>query len=111
MEATPFQAERIEISRGHLKIVKAILQKHLPVQTRVYVFGSREKSQARRGSDLDLAIDIGIKLSLDLSTNLSSDFKGSDLPLNVDILNIRSTSPTFLSLIEQDFIELVTQGD
>ncbi len=111
MEASQLQAQKIDISTGHLKIVKVILQQHLPVQTRVFVFGSRAKNQARRGYDLDLAIDIGTKLSLDLTPSLSLDFEESALPFNIDILDICSTSPTFLSIIEQDNMDLATQVD
>jgi len=52
---------QIDLKAGHLALVRAILCAHLPKGAKVWVFGSRATGKARRGSDLDLAIDIGQK--------------------------------------------------
>ena len=47
----------IDIEDAHADILQSALKKHLPESVLVYAFGSRANWQAKRASDLDLAID------------------------------------------------------
>lgn len=88
-----------------LAIVRAILSRHLPPETKVWVFGSRARGdRVRRGSDLDLAVDAGMELSIRMQALLSDDFTESLLPYTVDVLDLQIVSPSFRKLIEPDFV-------
>lgn len=77
----------LDIQPNHLKIVLDILHKHLPKNAQVWVYGSRAKGNARKYSDLDLAIDCGKPISDILMIDLKDDFIESDLPYKVDIID------------------------
>jgi predicted nucleotidyltransferase len=95
----------IDLSPDHLKIIKAILSKHIP-HCEVRVFGSRATGRAWRYSDLDLLI-VGPGL-LDLSTlgRLMEDFEDSDLPMVVDIVDWHGISEEFRAAIEGDGVPI-----
>jgi len=77
----------IDLQPEHRSIVLDILRAHLPPEAKVWVFGSRASGRARRGSDLDLAIDLGGQLPADTEYALSFAFEDSDLPWTVDVLD------------------------
>lgn len=91
--------ETIDIRPQDLEIVKAILRQHLPAGAKVYAFGSRVSWTAHAGSDLDLAIDAGRKLSLAETTALADAFEESDLPYKVDVVDWVSITRDFRELI------------
>lgn len=91
----------------HLALIKKILKMHLPVASKVYVFGSRVTGKAKKYSDLDLAIDKqGMPLSLSERACLEEAFQESYLPYKVDLLDWNSASKEFKAYIDQDKIDL-----
>jgi type I restriction enzyme S subunit len=95
----------MNISPEHLTLVKGVLRRHLPVGTKVWVFGSRARGTVKQYSDLDLAIDLnGQLLSLALLASLSFDFEESDLPYKVDIIDWNSIDKTFQNAIQNDLV-------
>lgn len=97
----------IDILPSHLKIVKDILEKYLPANATVWVFGSRATGKAKKFSDLDLAIDIGKPISSSIMTELAFDFEESDLPYKVDLLDWATISNNFKSNIENDRVKII----
>ena len=83
-------------------VVTGILRAHLPADATVWVFGSRAKGRARRGSDLDLAVDAGRPLTWEEKSALAVAFEDSDLPWRVDVVDWRTIQPTFGKIIEKD---------
>ncbi len=79
--------------------MKAILKRHVPDRA-VWAFGSRARSKARPYSDLELAILGEQPLGLDLSAALVDDFRESDLPWKVDVVDWATTSESFRRIIE-----------
>ncbi len=96
----------LEIRPKDLATVRAILHNALGPGARVWVFGSRSKGGARRGSDLDLAVDAGRALTLQDTAVLNAAFEDSDLPYRVDVVDWRSIDRGFAAIIEPDRIEL-----
>jgi type I restriction enzyme S subunit len=92
---------RIDIRPAHWRIVRDILQKHVP-QYAVWAFGSRAKWTAKPYSDLDLAIITDQPLPLAASASLTDDFSESDLPWRVDVVDWAITSEAFRQVIEQN---------
>lgn len=87
------------LEQKYIDIVRNILQKYLKDQ-KVYVFGSRSVGNFKKYSDLDLAID-GIADVI----KISSEFKDSSLPIDVDVVLIKDLSSEFLDVVKKDFVE------
>lgn len=101
----------IDIQSQHKKIVLHILQKHLPENATVWVFGSRAHKKAKKKySDLDLAIDINGLLSLQMLADLIHDFEESALPYKVDIIDWNNISDSFKHTIDQNRVLLYTSS-
>jgi predicted nucleotidyltransferase len=100
----------LDMRPGDLATVRSILRGALGSEARVWVFGSRAKGVARRGSDLDLAVDAGRPLTLHDLAVLREAFDQSDIPYAVDVVDCRSIDASFALLIERDRIELDLTG-
>lgn len=91
----------IDIAPHELDLVQTILRTGLPDHAaRVWVFGSRAKGTTKRGSDLDLAIDIGAALPFAAKAHLADAFENAPLPFNVDLVDLHAISPEFRALID-----------
>jgi predicted nucleotidyltransferase len=100
-------APTIQIEADDLDIIQSLLHKHLPRNSKVWIFGSRAKGTARKYSDIDLAIDLlGAPLPLDLISDLSTDFEESELPFKVDLIDWNAIDPDFRALINTHKIAL-----
>jgi len=95
------QSLSLDVSPVNLEIVRAVLQRHVP-NAEVWAFGSRVTGKAKAYSDLDLCIDAGQALGLDVGSALAEGFAESDLPWKVDIVDWHTTSDAFRKLIEQN---------
>jgi len=95
----------IDITPGELELVQTILRATIPT-AKVWVFGSRAKGAARRGSDLDLAIDYGGKLPGSVAAHLADEFEEAPLAYNVDLVDLHDVTREFRALIEADKIPL-----
>lgn len=82
--------------------VSAILRQVLSADATVWVFGSRAKGRARRGSDLDLTVDAGRPLTWEEKAALAIAFEDSDLPWRVDVIDWRTIQPSFRAIIENE---------
>lgn len=89
-----------------LEIVLTILRNYLPQDAKVWVFGSRAKGKAHRGSDLDLAIDANRPLTSKEKSQLENAFYESNLPYKVDIVDMQNVSDSFRPYIEKEQIVL-----
>ena len=61
----------------------------------VYLFGSRARGDAGIGSDVDIAVDAKGSLPSTALVKLRSALEESNVPLFVDVVDLRATSPTF----------------
>ena len=93
----------IDISEHNWKIVRDILQKHVPSHE-VCAFGSRARRTARTYSDLDMVIVTEYPLPSETSAMLAEDFSESDLPFRVDLLDWHTAPQHFRSIVEKDKI-------
>ncbi len=99
-------SEAIDLSPGELAIVRTILRDRLPQITHAWVCGSRATASARRFSDLDLAFEGEVPLSLDVLGDVAEALSESDLPYKADVIDLRSVDPAFRALIEPDMVAL-----
>ena len=92
---------QIDLSSHDLNVVCKILKTHASDYA-VWAFGSRVKGNAKKYSDLDLAIMTQQPLSFSKMAILKEAFDESDLPIRVDVVDWAETSETFKKIIEQN---------
>ncbi|MDP2359480.1 MAG: nucleotidyltransferase domain-containing protein [bacterium] len=93
----------LQLTESQLGIVLAVLRQHAP-DREVRVFGSRARGDARRMSDLDLALMGDHPLPLAVLADLREAFAESDLSFRVDLLDWARTSDHFRGLIKEEGI-------
>lgn len=94
----------------HRRLVRGILRANLPPGATAWVFGSRATGCARRYSDLDLAVDVGRRLTLDELEILGEAFAESDLPFKVDLVGWQAISDGFRATIAAERIAFELEG-
>jgi predicted nucleotidyltransferase len=92
------------LSPDEFEIVSRILARYVPDRP-VFVFGSRATGQAKRRSDLDIAVGGNEPLSLRIQGDLADAFDESDLPIEVDVVDLASVSETFRKRISAEWAE------
>ncbi len=95
----------LDLPAKQLAIVRAILAEHVP-HAKVWAFGSRVLGTAKRFSDLDLAVEDKEALSITSWGNLRHAFQESDLPISVDILDMRTVKQPFKRIVERQRVTL-----
>ena len=82
-------------------MVRAILGCHVPERD-VWAFGSRVRGNAKKFSDLDLAILGEVPLSPDVQAALAEEFDEPDLAIKVDLLDWATTAEAFREIIRRE---------
>ncbi|MBX2978006.1 MAG: nucleotidyltransferase domain-containing protein [Flavobacteriales bacterium] len=95
----------LDLRPEHHALVREILATYAP-SVKAWAFGSRVNGTARKFSDLDIALDAGGELDLRTMAELRNAFQESDLPISVDLLDLRTTRPLFRKLIEKEQVAL-----
>lgn len=92
----------INISETESALIKSILSKHLPPNTRVWVFGSRAKGTARYNSDLDLAFESTHEIDAKVLAKMKADFEEAPLPFFIDIIDLKQTHEPFKMIVNKE---------
>ena len=95
----------LDLSPEDFRIVQRILGDLAPGRP-VFVFGSRVTGRARRRSDLDLAIDGDAPLGRRIMADLREAFDESDLPIEVDVVDLTEATGIFRARIESERVPL-----
>ena len=91
----------LNLSTEDLALVRAILGRHV-ADREVWAFGSRVCGNAKRLSDLDLAILGDSPLSPDVRAALADEFDESDLAFKVDLVDWAATGESFREIIRRE---------
>lgn len=86
------------------KELLSIIHKYLP-DCIVYLFGSRARKTHQQGSDIDLALDDGGEIDLDILVNIKADIHETVIPLFVDIVDMYSVANALKEEIIKDGIK------
>ena len=95
----------IDVTEKDLALLQEILRAHIS-GAKIWAFGSRAKGTAKRGSDLDIAFDIGSVLNFSVKARLVEALDEAPLPYNVDLIDLHDISPEFRALIDAHKIAL-----
>lgn len=91
----------LDVRADDLQLVREILASQLPKNAKTFTFGSRVTGRAARGSDLDLAVDIGRAMTIAEVSQLEMLFIESMLLYSVDMVDVQSVDETFRMIIEK----------
>lgn len=97
------RAAAIDVSPSDLQIVRGILRRLVP-ERQIWAFGSRVTGNARRYSDLDLALIGDEPISLSVMAQLAEAFSASDLPFKVDLVDWARSSVAFRDVIRANHV-------
>lgn len=97
--------KKIDIAIEDLKTVLQILAEHA-AQYPVWAFGSRVTGNARKFSDLDLAIMSEKPLDFNTYADLKEAFSESNLPFKVDVIDWSSITDEFKKIIQSQYVIL-----
>jgi predicted nucleotidyltransferase len=102
----------LDLREDHAAIVRAVLREYLPRDAKAYIFGSRAHGGARRYSDLDLALEWGQPLGLDLLARIAEALSESDLPYKVDVVDVLTAEPAFKARLAAEWVpfDLIDAG-
>lgn len=99
----------LDLSPEQLQLTREILRNRVPGLP-VWAFGSRVTGNARKYSDLDLAVGGDKPLPLAVLTELENDFSESDLGFRVDVLDWASASEEFKAAIAGQRMEILPRN-
>lgn len=68
----------------------------------VYLFGSWARGEARRSSDIDIAVDAPRPLPLGVMARLREALEESTVPYQVDTVELAETSPEFRERVRRE---------
>ena len=101
----------VDLRPDHLEIVQDILREHLPMDVKVWVFGSRANWTTKDSSDLDLAVEGAARLDNKAMSELEMAFEESDLPYFVDVVDLNTVGDAFKQIVEEQRTPFPTDGD
>jgi type I restriction enzyme S subunit len=93
----------IDLKPADLEGVREILARHVP-EREVRAFGSRVAGPVKKFSDLDLAVMGETPLPSSVLADLEEDFRESDLPFKVDVVDWATTKESFRRIIDRDSV-------
>ncbi|HMQ77834.1 MAG TPA: nucleotidyltransferase domain-containing protein [Flavobacteriales bacterium] len=97
----------LDLAPEHLRSLRIILSAHVPY-AKAWAFGSRVKGTSRPFSDLDLALEGDSPIDPRTLALLRDDLVESDLPMTVDVIDLKTTNPGFRALVEQQRVLIPT---
>ena len=95
----------LDLPPAQLAIVLRILAERIP-KARAWAYGSRVVGRAGKFSDLDIAVEGSTTMGDRTLAMLREDLVDSDLPISVDVLDLRRVTPSFRALIESRRVAL-----
>ena len=93
----------LDLKPEYLDVVLSILRSQLP-HAQVWAYGSRVRGEAKRHSDLDLAVKNGKELSVLQMAALNEAFSKSGLPIKVHVSDLLCVSPEFMAEIQDELV-------
>ncbi len=101
------QPPRIMLEPHEHAFIMKLLHEHIPEGCEVYLFGSRTTGNARKYSDVDIALRNGdAKTDSPTMRKLRDAFEFSNFPYRVDIIDLNDIQKSFYDSIQNDLVML-----
>ena len=94
----------IDLDKKYIDIIKQTINSELS-NYKLYIFGSRVKGNAKKYSDIDLAIESS-ELTDKIKSRLDFLFENSTIPYEIDIINLDTITDNFRNCIINDLVQL-----
>ena len=94
----------IDLDKKYIDIIKKTINSELS-NYKLYIFGSRVKGNAKKYSDIDLAIESN-ELTDKIKSRLDFLFENSTIPYEIDIINLNTITENFRNCIINDLVRL-----
>ena len=88
-------------TESYKEIVVPIIIKYAP-DAKIILYGSRARGDAREGSDIDIALDMGHEIDTLIMSNIIGDLEESRIPIFFDIVDFRRVSESMQKEIVKD---------
>lgn len=88
-------------SEKYKNIILPLIAKHAP-EAKVILYGSRARGDARAGSDIDVALDMGSRIDLSVMSKIMGDLEESNLPIAFDVVDFYGISEKMQQEIVKD---------
>ena len=95
----------IDLENKYIEFIKNTINNVL-TDVEIYIFGSRVQGVAKKYSDVDIALKSSEKIEFSDILRIKSLFEDSTFPYKVDIVDLDSIKPEFLSIIEKDIVKI-----
>ena len=93
----------IDLEDKYVEFIKTTILSVLP-DVEIFIFGSRTQGNARKYSDVDIALKGDIPFECLLK--IRALFENSTFPYKVDIIDLKSLTPDFFKIIEKDLCKI-----
>lgn len=80
-----------------------IIHRHVHSCT-IYLFGSRARKTNKEGADVDLALDAGKKIDLNVILTIKDEIEQTTIPVFVDVVDFQSAPKELKEEIKKDGI-------
>lgn len=94
----------VDLDEKYITFIKSVIDKYLN-DYELFLFGSRAKGNARKYSDIDIAISSSI-FSEEIKNKITFELENSTLPYMVDIIDLNNISEIFKNSIKNSMIKL-----
>ncbi len=91
-----------DLTKEEVEKIKEILKNNFP-NSRALVFGSRQKGNNKKHSDIDIAIDTNETIDWEKIESIKEEFMNSSLRIRVEIIDFNSVSGEFRKIILSDY--------
>jgi predicted nucleotidyltransferase len=101
----PERSVSITFMHRDVAAARAIIRRHLPPQSaRLWLFGSRARGNARRWSDIDIAVEPLRPLRAGLLSEVREALEESSLLLDVDLVDLSAADPPLKDAVKREGI-------
>lgn len=94
----------VDLDEKYITFIKSVIDKYLN-DYELFLFGSRAKGNARKYSDIDIAISSSV-FSEEIKNKIAFELENSTLPYMVDITDLNNISEVFKNSIKNSMIKL-----
>jgi len=84
---------------------RVVLDKLGELPARIFLFGSRARGDARRASDIDIALEAATPLPIELLAGIRSALEDSRVLPRVDVVDLRRASPALRRRVQEEGVQ------
>jgi predicted nucleotidyltransferase len=93
----------MNVEENYKQKIVSLISAILP-NTKIYLFGSRATGKHSTGSDIDVALDTGEKVSRHVVSEIKEILSATNIPYKIDVVDIHSVPQNMCSLILKEGI-------